>query len=108
MLSGVQTWNGTPHDQYNIRGIAHAHTNRIDNIFMQRRLYIDEAHMALDIFNTHSYTNNDTDTDTDTNNNNNTDNDTDSDTLTDTDTDIWRHDLWHHNIWSHDIWRHDI
>ena len=27
-----------------------AHTNRKDNIFMQRRLYIDEAHMALDIF----------------------------------------------------------
>ena len=42
MLSG-----GTPLDKYNLRGIAHAHTNRKDNIFMQRRLYIDEAHMSL-------------------------------------------------------------
>ena len=65
MLSGVQTGNGTPHDKYNIRGIAHARTNRKDDIFMQRRLvlkftyiygygarylFIDEAHMALDIF----------------------------------------------------------
>ena len=50
MLSGVQTGNGTPHDKYNIRGIAHAGTNRKDVIFMQRRLYIDEAHRALDIF----------------------------------------------------------
>ena len=38
MLSGVQTGNGTPHDRYNIRGIAHARTNRKDDIFMQRRL----------------------------------------------------------------------
>jgi len=38
MLSGVQTGNGTPHDIYNIRGIAHARTNRKDDIFMQRRL----------------------------------------------------------------------
>ena len=38
MLSGVQTGNGIPHDRYNIRGIAHVHTNRKDNIFMQRRL----------------------------------------------------------------------
>ena len=30
--------------------IAHAHTNRKDDIFMQRRHYIDEAHMVLDIF----------------------------------------------------------
>ena len=50
MLSGVQTGNVTPHYKYNIRGIAHARTNRKDNIFMQRRLYIDEAHTALDIF----------------------------------------------------------
>ena len=69
MLSVVQTGNGTPHDKYNIRGIAHARTNRKDDIFMQRRLvhlyiyiyiyiyigvgsrdlFIDEAHMALDI-----------------------------------------------------------
>ena len=27
-----------PHDKYNIRGTAHARTNRKDNIFMQRRL----------------------------------------------------------------------
>ena len=38
MLSGVQTGNGTPHDKYNIRGIAHARTNSKDDIFMQRRL----------------------------------------------------------------------
>ena len=38
MLSGVQTGNGIPHDRYNIRGIAHVHTNRKDDIFMQRRL----------------------------------------------------------------------
>ena len=39
-----------PHDKYNIRGMAHRRTNRIDAVFMQRRLYIDEAHMVLDIF----------------------------------------------------------
>ena len=49
MLSGVQTGNGTPHDKYNIRGIAHVRTNRKDDIFMQRRLLIDIAHTALDI-----------------------------------------------------------
>ena len=38
MLSGVQTGNGTPHDKYDIRGIAHVRTNRKDDIFMQRRL----------------------------------------------------------------------
>ena len=38
MLSGVQTGNGTPHDKYNIRGIAYARTNRKDDIFMQRRI----------------------------------------------------------------------
>ena len=38
MLSGVQTGNGIPHDTYNIRGITHAHTNRKDDIFMQRQL----------------------------------------------------------------------
>ena len=32
MLLGVQTGNGTPHDKYNLRGIAHAHTNRKDNL----------------------------------------------------------------------------
>ena len=30
--------------------IAHAHTNRKDDIFMQRRPYIDKANKALDIF----------------------------------------------------------
>ena len=50
MLSGVQTGNGTPHGQYDIRGISHVHTKRKDDIFMQRRLYINEAHTALDIF----------------------------------------------------------
>ena len=35
MLSGVQTGYGTPHDKYNIRGIAHTRKNRKDNIFMQ-------------------------------------------------------------------------
>ena len=38
MLSGVQTINGSPHDKYDKRGIAHARTNRKDDIFMQRRL----------------------------------------------------------------------
>ena len=56
----VQTGNGIPHDEYNIRGIAHACTNRKDDIFMQRRLlqnftfilelFIDKAHTVLDIF----------------------------------------------------------
>ena len=49
MIPGVQTGNGIPHDKYNIRGIAHARTNRKDDIFMQRRLYINEAHTALNI-----------------------------------------------------------
>ena len=38
MLSGVQTGNGTPHDKYNIRDIAHARKIRKDDICMQRRL----------------------------------------------------------------------
>ena len=38
MLSGVQTGNGITHDRYDIRGIAHARTNRKEDIFMQRRL----------------------------------------------------------------------
>ena len=38
MSSCVQTGNGTPHDKYDIRGIAHVRTNRKDDIFMQRRL----------------------------------------------------------------------
>ena len=38
LLSGVQTGNGTPHDKYNKRGIAHVRTNRKGDIFLQRRL----------------------------------------------------------------------
>ena len=63
-LSGVQTGNETAHAKYNIRGIAHAHTSRKGDIFIQRRLvqgftYILEwgqrtctlmKHTALDIF----------------------------------------------------------
>ena len=33
-LSGVQTGNGTQQDKYNIHDIAHARTNRKDDIFM--------------------------------------------------------------------------
>ena len=36
--------------KFDVRGIAHARTDREDDIFMQRQLYIDEAHTALDIF----------------------------------------------------------
>ena len=50
MIPGVQTGNGIPHDKYNTHGIANARTNRKDDIFMQRRLYIGKAHVALDIF----------------------------------------------------------
>ena len=50
MITGVYTGNGIPHDKYNIRGNARARRNRKDNNFMQRRLYIDETHTALDIF----------------------------------------------------------
>ena len=38
ILSGVQTGNGIPHHEYNIRGIAHMLLYRKDKIFMQRRL----------------------------------------------------------------------
>ena len=38
IIPGVQTGNGIPHDEYNIRGIAHARTSRKDDIFMQRQL----------------------------------------------------------------------
>ena len=46
LIPGVQTGNGIPHDKHN----THTRSNRKDNIFMQRQLYIDEAHTALDIF----------------------------------------------------------
>ena len=51
VIPGILTKNGIPHDKCNLRGIAYAlctHKQK-DNIFMQR-LYIDKAHMALDIF----------------------------------------------------------
>ena len=38
MLSGIQTGNGTPHDNYKICCIANMRTNRNDDIFMQRQL----------------------------------------------------------------------
>ena len=41
IIPGLLTGNGIPHDEYNIRSIAHTHTNRKDEIFMQRRLYIE-------------------------------------------------------------------
>ena len=50
MIPGILTGNEIPHDKYYVRGIAHARTDRKDDIFMQRRLYFDEAHTAPDIF----------------------------------------------------------
>ena len=60
MLSVVQTGNGAPHGKYDIRGIAHACTNRKEDIHAKTtgaKLYIyngvgtiDKAHMALNIF----------------------------------------------------------
>ena len=64
MLSGVQTGNGTPHDKYNLRGIARVHKQKRRHFHAKttsaklyycigvrsRDLYIDEAHTALDIF----------------------------------------------------------
>ena len=64
MLSGVQTGNGTPHDKYNIRGIASAHKQKRRHFHAKttsaklyyyigvswRDLFIDEAHTMLDIF----------------------------------------------------------
>ena len=35
LIPGIQTRNGISHDKYDVRGIAHACTNRKDNIFMQ-------------------------------------------------------------------------
>ena len=49
MIPGVQTGNGIPHDKYSIC-IALVRTNRKDDIFRERQLYINEAHMALDLF----------------------------------------------------------
>ena len=50
IIPSAQTGNGIPHDKYIIRGIVHARRSRKDDIFRQGRLYIDEAHMALDKF----------------------------------------------------------
>ena len=53
MLSGVQARKGTPHDKYNLRGIAHAMTSAKLYIYIgvgSRDLFIDEAHTALGIF----------------------------------------------------------
>ena len=50
IIPGVQTGNGIPHDEYYVRSIAYLRTDRKDDIFMQRRMYIDEAHTLLDIF----------------------------------------------------------
>ena len=38
MLSSAHTGKETPYDKYNLRSIAHVHTNRKDDILMQRRL----------------------------------------------------------------------
>ena len=46
IIPGVQTGNGMPHDKYNICGIDHVCTNRKDDIFRQRGLYIDKSHMG--------------------------------------------------------------
>jgi len=43
MIPSVQTGNEIPHDKYNIHAIAHARTNRKEDIFMQRRLYIEQS-----------------------------------------------------------------
>ena len=50
MILGVKTGNGIQHIKYDIRSIAQARTDRKDDIFMQRQLYIEEAHTALNIF----------------------------------------------------------
>ena len=49
IIPGFKTGNGIPTDKYDVLGIAHACTNSKDDSFMQKRLYIDEAHTALDI-----------------------------------------------------------
>ena len=38
VMPGIQTGNGIPHDKCNLRGIAHACTNKKEDIFMERRL----------------------------------------------------------------------
>ena len=55
MIPSVYTGNWIPHDKYDVHGIAHARTDRKDNIFMQRRLYIDKTQTALNIFPTTTF-----------------------------------------------------
>ena len=50
MKPGIQIRNGIPHDKFNLCRIAHARTSIKVDIFLQRWLYIDKAHMTLDIF----------------------------------------------------------
>ena len=50
MIPGVWTGNAIQHNKYDVHGIAQAPTDRKDDIFMQRQLYIDKAHTALNIF----------------------------------------------------------
>ena len=47
MLSGVLTRNRTQHVEHNIRGIAHVHTYRKDDSFMQRRIKKNQIHIKL-------------------------------------------------------------
>ena len=51
MITGVQIVTGIPHDEYDIRGIAHARqTEKTTFLCKDDCTYIDEANMALDIF----------------------------------------------------------
>ena len=61
MLSGVKTGNSTPHDKYDIRGIANVRKTRFYakttsaklymlHVYWSGDLYINEEHTALDIF----------------------------------------------------------
>ena len=40
---------GIPHDRYNMRGIAHARTNRKDKIFMHGSMWLAEAYSCLQV-----------------------------------------------------------
>ena len=41
LILGVKTGNEIQHNKYDVRGIAQARTDIKDNIFLQRRLYIE-------------------------------------------------------------------
>ena len=45
MLSGVLSGKGIEHEECNIRGIAHVHAYRKDDIFMQRQLVQSKAYI---------------------------------------------------------------